>query len=511
MFSPSTPLALSGQSYQRHQSEQTLLYQIVEQYYPEFKQHTEAQGQYVPSYIQREFDEFLKCGRLEYGFIRVRCEDCHHERLVAFSCKRRGLCPSCGVRRMVDSTAHLVDEVLPKQPMRQWVLSLPFQLRFLLASYPHLIGKVLGIVYRCLSSHQVKSAGFTHATAKTGAVTLVQRFGSSVNLNIHYHMIFLDGIYVENKHGGLRFKRCKAPSHETLQQLVHRISHRVARYLEKQGYLQRDEENSYALLDGLDETDAALHHWQGCAITYRIAMGSQTGRKVMTLQTLPATDEPFGSDRLAKGAGFSLHAGVSAEAHERDKVERLCRYITRPAISEQRLALTSAGKIRYQLKTPYQDGTTHVVFEPLDFIAKLAALIPKPRVNLTRYHGVFSPNSQHRAQITPAQRGKGSKKKASATQESQSPIAKRAAMNWARRLKRVFDIDIETCERCQGHVKVIACIEDPEVIEKILMHLADKARQENSSDVAQQMPETRGPPECFDEVGQQIELFGSNT
>jgi len=185
------------------------------------------------------------------------------------------------------------------------------------------------------------------------------------------------------------------------------------------------------------------------------------------------------------------------------------------------------------LKTPYQDGTTHVVLERgghphLDFIAKLAALIPKPRVNLTRYHGVFSPNSQHRAQITPAQRGKGSKKKASATQESQSPIAKRAAMSWARRLKRVFDIDIETCERCQGHVKVtalahpcargisaslhvIACIEDPEVIEKILMHLADKARQENSSDVVQQMPETRGPPECFDEVGQQIELFGSNT
>jgi len=141
------------------------------------------------------------------------------------------------------------------------------------------------------------------------------------------HTLFLDGVYIENKHGGLCFKRCKAPSHETLQQLVHRISHRVARYLEKQGYLQRDEENSYALLDGLDETDAALHHWQGCAITYRIAMGSQTGRKVMTLQTLPATDEPFGSDRLAKGAGFSLHAGVSAEAHEIEKVERLCRYI----------------------------------------------------------------------------------------------------------------------------------------------------------------------------------------
>ncbi len=87
-----------------------------------------------------------------------------------------------------------------------------------------------------------------------------------------------------------------------------------------------------------------------------------------------------------------IGAGVAAKAHQRDKLERLCRYITRPAISENRLSLTNQGKVRYELKTPYRDGTTHVIFEPVDFIAKLAALVPKPRVNLTRYHGVFAPN-----------------------------------------------------------------------------------------------------------------------
>ena len=87
-----------------------------------------------------------------------------------------------------------------------------------------------------------------------------------------------------------------------------------------------------------------------------------------------------------------IGAGVAAEAHQRDKLERLCRYITRPAISENRLSLTNQGKVRYELKTPYRDGTTYVIFEPVDFIAKLAALVPKPRVNLTRYHGVFAPN-----------------------------------------------------------------------------------------------------------------------
>ncbi|MCL0143682.1 transposase zinc-binding domain-containing protein, partial [Klebsiella pneumoniae] len=89
----------------------------------------EAQGQHLPRYIQQEFNDLLQGGRLEYGFMRVRCEDCHHERLVAFSCKRRGFFPSCGARRMAESAALLIDEVFPQEPIRQWVLSFPFQLR----------------------------------------------------------------------------------------------------------------------------------------------------------------------------------------------------------------------------------------------------------------------------------------------------------------------------------------------------------------------------------------------
>ena len=113
--------------------------------------------------------------------------------------------------------------------------------------------------------------------------------------------------------------------------------------------------------------------------------------------------------RNRPGGWFSLHAGVAASAHQRDKLERLCRYITRPAVSEKRLSLTNQGQIRYELKTPYRDGTAHVIFEPVDFIAKLTALVPRPRVNLTRFHGVFAPNSKHRALVTPAKRGKGNK------------------------------------------------------------------------------------------------------
>ena len=174
-------------------------------------------------------------------------------------------------------------------------------------------------------------------------------------------------------------------------------------------------------------------------------------------------------------AGFSLHAGVMAEAYQRDKLERLCRYIARPAVSEKRLSLLDDGRIRYELKTPYRDGTTHVIFEPLDFLARLAALVPKPRVNLTRFHGVFAPNSKHRIQITPSKRGKGRKRDPEETGQCRSPAERRASVTWAQRLKRVFNIDIETCSRCGGAARVIACIEDPVVIDKILTYLDEKA------------------------------------
>ena len=115
----------------------------------------------------------------------------------------------------------------------------------------------------------------------------------------------------------------------------------------------------------------------------------------------------------------------------------------------------------YQLKTPYRDGTTHVIFEPLDFMARLAALVPRPRVNLTRYHGVFAPNSPWRGAITPGRRGKGAQRQASDEVEEDTPAARRSAMIWAQRLKRVFRIDVETCQACGGAMKIIASIEDP--------------------------------------------------
>jgi hypothetical protein len=145
-----------AQPYVRHRPEQTLLYQLVRDNYPALKAHLAAQGATLPCYVEQEFEAYLACGRLEHGFLRVRCDCCHAEHLVAFSCKKRGFCPSCGARRMVECAALLVDEVFPEQPIRQWVLSVPYPLRFLFASRPEVMGRVLGMVFRCFATQLIR-------------------------------------------------------------------------------------------------------------------------------------------------------------------------------------------------------------------------------------------------------------------------------------------------------------------------------------------------------------------
>ena len=174
--------AVGGVCYQRHRPEETLFYELIERHYPALVNHLAEQGKCLPDYVKQEFEDYLKCGRLEHGFLRVRCESCHLERLVAFSCKHRGFCPSCGARRMAETAALLSDEVFPDVPLRQWVISFPFPLRYLEAAHPQEMGKVLGIVYRTIATHLIHKAGFQLKEAGTGAVTLIQRFGSALIL-----------------------------------------------------------------------------------------------------------------------------------------------------------------------------------------------------------------------------------------------------------------------------------------------------------------------------------------
>src|SRR5690606_39198779 len=229
----------------------------------------------------------------------------------------------------------------------------------------------------------------------------------------------------------------------------------------------------------------------GHSITYRIAVGPRAGQKVFTLQTVAAqSEEEPPRKRLAEASGFSLHAGIGIEAGQRKKLERLCRYISRPAVAVDRLSLTEQGLIRYRLKTPFCDGTTHVLFEPLDFLARLAALVPPPRTHLTRFHAVFAPASRLRGAVTPARRGRGGSRPPASTEP---PPPTHVSMTPMQRVKRWFAIAIDTCHRYGGQLKVIASIKDPELIAIILSHL--QQRSEEGNDEHRRTPiALRAPP-----------------
>ena len=382
---------------------------------------------------------------------------------------------------MAQTAAHLVDHIIPRVPVRQWVLSLPIPLRYLLAAHPRLITPVLQVIHRAISTSLIKQAGLKRSEAQTGAITLIQRFGSAANLNIHLHCLVLDGVYrIQN--GVAEFHSARSPTAEQLQSLLSQIIQRIMKALTRNGALIEEEGMSYL---AEMETNAALAPLQSAACTYRIALGRRAGQKVLTLKTISTQNtQPQENKKYCVNAhGFSLHAGVRCAMNQRKELEHLCRYITRPAIANERLTLNDAGQVVLTLKTPYRDGTTHIVMSPLEFMQRLAALIPRPRLNLIRFHGVLAPNAKLRAEIIPD----GKKSKPSDANDDAPHSAASVRISWARLLKRVFDIDIEQCPHCGGALKIIAAILEKAAITKILDHLGLPARAQ-----------PRAPAQIFD-------------
>jgi hypothetical protein len=303
---------------------------------------------------------------------------------------------------MSQTAAHLVDHVIPHVPVRQWVLSLPIPLRVLLAAQPELVTPVLQVVQRVIARHLLQAAGLNSDDGHGGAVTLIQRFGSAANLNIHLHCLVLDGVYRCDADGAPVFVEAGAPTDDELHALPQTIITRLMKMLTRRGVLVEDTGQTYlAEPDGDGEQARTLRPLQAAAVTYRIAFGPRAGQKVLTLMGAMPREATAGHPLRADTDGFSLHAAVRVEAPDRKRLEQLCRYITRPALSDERVRLNDAGQVELELKTPWRDGTTHLVMSPLEFMRRLAALVPRPRLHLIRFHGVLAPNAKLRALVVP--------------------------------------------------------------------------------------------------------------
>jgi hypothetical protein len=200
-------VAAPSTSYEPRSPAQGALYQIVHDHFETFRAQAASlrDGEGLPRFVEQEFRDFLQCGWLAGGFARFRCGDCGLDRLVAFSCKGR-VCPSCGGRRMAERAAHLLDHVFPNVPVRQWVLSLPYRMRYQLAWNHDVCRGVVAVfvraVFRCLRARALDEGV---PDGRGGAVAVIQRFGGALNLNVHVHALVLDGVFATDRAGALSF------------------------------------------------------------------------------------------------------------------------------------------------------------------------------------------------------------------------------------------------------------------------------------------------------------------
>ena len=480
--------------YAARRPETTPLHRTARRHLETWLARVRARERFVPDFVEREFREFLDCGIAANGFLRLHCDGCGLDRVVPFSCKGRGFCPSCGGRHMADTAAHLVDRVLPRVPVRQWVLSLPFGLRYRLAYDRELTAAVLRVLVRSIFvSLRRRSRGLNSmpGCAHGGAVAFVQRFGGALNLNVHFHTLVLDGVYRTSEAGGdLRFDPLPPPSGDELEGILTRVVRGIGRLIERNGL--GDEP------DRLFEDAPLLAQLLAAAVQGKAATGPRAGQPVLRfgdrVEIAPGENDAEATPGLVRAHGFSLHAGVAVPANDRKRLERLCRYAGRPPVATERLTEMADGRLLYELRHRWKDGTTHVAFEPLELIDRLAALVPPPRFHTVRYHGVLASRSKHRSEVVPAAParpaaeeraripGCGHRPDAttaashpstpSPTESDSAPVVDAASesrasrpsryYSWSELMRRVFAVDVLRCPRCHaGPMRILAAIHPP--------------------------------------------------
>jgi hypothetical protein len=453
------------------------LYQIVRDHFETFRAHAAQlrDGEGLPAFVERAFRDFLQCGWLAGGFARFRCGACGLDRLVAFSCKGRALCPSCGGRRMAERAAHLVDRVLPDVPVRQWVLSLPHRLRYLLAWDHDLCRAVAAILAQAVFRRLEDRAGDAGIRGgRAGGIVVIQRFGGALNLNLHFHALILDGVFAPAD-GELRFHALDELTTLDVEEVLATIEALVARRLHRRG-LTGDGDDAMTAWGDEAPVFAEL---AAASIEGRAALRSCRGARRARLGTLPTWTERRPPGRChARSCGFSLHAALVVPAGQRDRLERLCRYGLRPPVAVERLHVTDDGGVRVSLREPWRDGTTDFVFDPVDFLGRLAVLVPRPRINLILYYGTLGARAGRRPEVVrgvsaetslaePARTGDGA---AAVTDHEASRRAEGRGWRWAALMRRTFGFDVLACPRCGGRLRLVALIEDAAVIARILRH-----------------------------------------
>jgi len=497
-LSPEASLA-----YARHRPELGTLHQVVrENLRTLYAASEQGFASALPEFVRGELEGFLDCGLLCRGFALLKCEnaDCSERKLVAFSCKGRGFCPSCLGRRMAEGAANLVDHVLPRVPLRQLVFTVPFELRARLA-YD---GKLLGAVGRIFVDSVL---GFYRRTmrdrlgvsvAQSGAVTVVQRCSSDLRLNPHFHSIVLDGVFVPSADGSVVFHSLPSLSNADVVDLLQAARARVLAFLERRGVIESLLEPGL-LDDGSAEKEPALAAIATAAVN-GIAPAGPERRQRPAIRLGTDSGIRIASALSVAEGGFSLHAATTASADDAAGREALAKYILRPPLAQERLHLLDDGLVRIELKRAFSDGTVAVDMDPLSLLCRLAAAVPPPRMHVLKYNGVLAAAHKWRALVVPPlpvedteDMTDSAKAHAHADAQTEDAERERPATHrsqyrpWAELMKRTFKIDVEKCARCGARMKLHAFVIAAASIERFLRHIGEPTEPPKLSPA-------RGPP-----------------
>ncbi|HEY6427933.1 MAG TPA: transposase, partial [Acidimicrobiales bacterium] len=331
-------------------------------------------------------------------------------------------------------------------------------------------------VFRCLRARALDGGV---RDGRGGAVAVIQRFGGALNLNVHIHALVLDGVFARDRAGALNFHPAPRLTALDVAEVLATAEPGIKRLLDRRGLGEGDDNGCGS--DAWADEAPVLAGLAAASVTGTVALGPHRGARLRRLGDRSEEGEaPAQGGCHARADGFDLHAGLVVPAGQRDRLERVCRDALRPPVTQERLHLTGEGQVRLQLRQPWRDGTTDVVFDPIEFLGRLAVLVPRPRINLLLYHGVLGPRAAWRADVVRRQKseaGRDAELKESATEQAReadlTETARRQARGqcWASLMARTFGFDVLACPRCGGRLRLVALIEEAAVISRILRHL----------------------------------------
>jgi len=501
--------------YERRQPELSALHRAVRAGWPQVKALArERTGVSLPEFVDKAMKAYLACGQLANGFARFRCADCRKDVLVAFSCKVRGLCPSCDGKRMLEEAEHMTTAILPEIPYRQWVFTLPFDLRYVLAWNADLRNAVHQALMRAIAKHyerDARSQGL-EGPVQGAAISVAQRFSSDLKLNLHWHVLLADGVWTEQD-GHATFHPAAPLDTLRVQETLHDAVLRIDKVLKRKGWQGRTD-------DPFAESEPALAELWRAALLGRPIDDSVALQNKAQLRGLP---RPHGRN-CAEMHGFSLHANTFVGPAARDELYKLVKYLCRPSIAGKRVTEQEDGRFRVELKTAWRDGTTAVFLSPANLTARMAALIPLPGRPAIRYYGAFAPNAKLRPLVVqagaqaPRRRDKpqapGHDCQVALTDTELAHHAVEQArrdsgrLAWSVAMRLAWKIDVLQCD-CGGHRRLVAVIDQPTVVRRILAHLG--LATEVLTQPEDPIWRVRGPPQALfppdlDDAGLPVEL-----